>query len=278
MYVGTSPTTLVPAPGNPRLTRQDVTDVNAAFVADPFMLQVRGTWYLFFEVLAQRLDRGLIGLATSADAMTWHYQQIVLAEPFHLSYPYVFIWQNDYYMVPESHEAGAVRLYRAAPFPTSWSYVATLRHGSYLVDPSLVYHEAHWWLFAESSPSRQHDTLRLYLADDLYGPWYEHPRSPLIVGNAHWARPAGRLVVWQNRLIRYAQDCAPIYGQRVYAFEVTLTSTTYSEQSLDPQPILAGSGTGWNAIGMHHVDPHLLPDGRWLACVDGFQWGEPIHD
>lgn len=276
IYVGTSPTTWAAAPGNPVLTRRNVTDVQAAFVADPFMLQVHDTWMMFFEVLEPRLDKGMIGLATSPDGLQWRYQQIVLEEPFHLSYPYVFAWQGDYYMVPESYQSGAVRLYRARTFPTAWTHVATLLQGPYLVDASLMYYQDSWWLFVETSPTRQHDTLRLYQAKHFAGPWSEHPCSPVVTGNAHKARPAGRLLIWQDRLLRYAQDCYPLYGQRVYAFDIALTPTTYQEQQVGQQPVLTGSGNGWNRIGMHHLDAHLLPDGRWLACVDGFHWGEPL--
>jgi hypothetical protein len=121
----------------------------------------------------------------------------------------------------------------------------------------------------------KHDTLRLYYADHLRGPWHEHPQSPIIAGNAHIARPAGRVVVAENSVIRYTQDCVPIYGAQVRAFTITtLTRTQYAEQLCTTQPILTGSGTGWNQAGMHHLDPHRLPDGRWLACVDGFMWRE----
>lgn len=278
MYAGASPTALTPVPGllNPVLTRQDVTDVNAAFVADPFMLLAQGTWYMFFEVLESRCDRGMIGLATSPNGLQWHYQRLVLVEPFHLSYPYVFHWRGAYYMIPESHQAGAIRLYQARPFPATWAYVTTLVRGQYLVDPSLVHDDACWWLFTDTSPQQQHDTLRLYQSQDLYGPWQEHPCSPLIVANGHKARPAGRVVVLPEGLLRYAQDCEPLYGQGVYAFDVTLTPSTYTERPHGLQPVLTGSGTGWNAAGMHHLDPHRLQDGRWLACVDGCRWGEAL--
>jgi hypothetical protein len=38
-------------------------------------------------------QEGEIGLATSEDGLKWDYKQVVLNEPFHLSYPYVFEWQ-----------------------------------------------------------------------------------------------------------------------------------------------------------------------------------------
>src|SRR5262249_51325998 len=124
IYAGESPFALGPAPGvaDPVLTHHDVTDVPAAFVADPFMFHVDGIWYLFFEIMHARSGKGEIGLATSVDGIAWKYRQVVLAEPFHLSYPHVFSWQGDFYMVPESYQAGGVRLYRATNFPTRWSF------------------------------------------------------------------------------------------------------------------------------------------------------------
>src|SRR5258708_424155 len=132
IYTGTSPLELRPASGvvNPILTRADVHDVPARFVADPFMMRRGGIWYMFFEVLNQATDRGEIGLATSSDGLGWTYQQIVLAESFHLSYPYVFQWQGETYMLPETLGAQAARLYRAETFPTRWSGVGSLVEGS----------------------------------------------------------------------------------------------------------------------------------------------------
>src|SRR5436305_14797689 len=126
IYTGASPLELRPAGGvvNPILTRADVRDVPAGFVADPFMVQHGGVWNMFFEVLNQATDRGEIGLANSSDGFSWTYQQIVIAESFHLSYPYVFEWQCETYMLPETLGAQAVRLYLSETFPAAWSSCA----------------------------------------------------------------------------------------------------------------------------------------------------------
>ena len=277
MYVGESPLALSPFEDvcNPVLTSSDVSDVPAAFVADPFMLKTDRAWHMFFEVMNRQTGKGEIGLASSDDALQWTYQRIVLAEPFHLSYPYVFEWMGDYYMVPESYQSGSIRLYRALQFPTRWSLVATLLSGGVFLDPSICRFEGTWWMFAETNADHKFDTLRLYYADDLSGPWHEHERSPIVEGNPHFARPGGRVLVLGERVIRYAQDCYPVYGTQVRAIEVTeLTRHGYREELVRDQAVVAASGCGWNACGMHHVDPHLLKDGRWLACVDGFVWRE----
>jgi beta-xylosidase len=265
IYTGISPFDLQPAP--PVLTKSHVTDISADFVADPFMLRRDHTWYMFFEVMSTTTKFGEIGLATSNDALNWTYDRIVLKEPFHLSYPYVFEWQKQYYMLPETLGAGAVCLYKALDFPYNWSVVARLID-SRLADPSIVRFHDRWWLFACSTPY-QHDTLRLYCADELTGPWTEHPKSPLVQNDKCRARPAGRILKFGNRLFRFAQDCTPQYGASVRAFEITnLTKDSYAEVELRI-PILKASGTGWNAKAMHHLDAHQQADGRWLACVDG---------
>jgi hypothetical protein len=278
IFIGDSPLRLRPMPGfpNPILTHKNVTDVPAAFVADPFLLRVDKTWNLFFEVMNWKRTLGEIGLATSTDGVRWQYQQIVLAEPFHLSYPYVFEWEGEIYMIPETYQAGAVRLYRAEDFPRRWSFLGDLLTGPYLVDPSVFRFADRWWMFLDTSPAQNHDTLRLFHADHLTGPWVEHPRSPLITGDQYTARPAGRPLVVGGKVLRFTQTCLPYYGTQVRAFEVDeLTPTGYHEHEVEESPILKPSGEGWNACGMHHVDAHLLEDGLWYAAVDGW-YGEEI--
>jgi hypothetical protein len=270
IYGGPSPFHLAPLEGvtNPVLTRQDICGVPARFVADPFMVQVDGVWYMFFEVLNEVTNKGEIGLAKSETGDSWTYQQIVLTEPFHLSYPSVFEFNGDYYMTPETLAADAVSLYRATDFPWRWSFVESLVKGS-CADPSLFRFDGRWWMFTCSTPY-QHDTLRLYLAEDITGPWREHPASPIIQSNKRCARPAGRVLILDDRIIRFAQDCVPNYGARLRAFEAfELTTSSYVEKENPNSPVLEASGEGWNSMGMHHVDAHPMNDGRWFACVDG---------
>lgn len=272
IYTGDSPFQLR-APANhlnPVLTHTDVSDVPADFVADPFMLHKDHRWYMFFEVLNQVTNRGEIALAASDDGFTWAYQQVVLKEPFHLSYPYVFEWQGEYYMIPETLGATGVCLYKADRFPTRWSLKQTLIEGLH-ADPSIVRFADLWWMFACTEPYG-HDILRLYFARDLEGPWKQHPRSPILKNDKSRARPAGRILQVGGHVIRFAQDCVPDYGTRVRAFEIKeLTRDTYVEAEHPNSPVLSSSGAGWNAMGMHHIDAHRLADGddRWIACVDG---------
>lgn len=271
MYRGPSPLALTPAPGVPLpvLGARDVIDADAEFVADPFMVAAPdGGWHLFFEVMNRSTGLGEVAVATSPDATTWSYRQVVLAELHHLSYPQVFAWDGDHWMVPETSAERCVMLYRAVDYPTKWERDGDLLSGLPFNDATLFRHGGRWWMLTETAEQVRSDTLRLYSADDLRGAWVEHPASPIVAGDATIARPAGTVIDHDGRLVRFAQDCANDYGKRVRAFEIVeLSPSTYLERPLGV--VLEPAGAGWNDLGMHQVAAHRTEAGDWLACVDG---------
>jgi len=273
IYIGDSPFNFTDPENviNPALTADDVTDVPAHMVADPFMIKEGSTWYMFIEIMNNNTNDYDISVATSNDGFEWTYQRIVLDEPFPVSYPYVFKWMDDFYMMPSSAKSGGIRLYKAVEFPYEWSFEGTLIEGVYFDSTSFRY-DNRWWIYAgSSSEPRANDMLHLFYADDLMGPWHLHPESPIVDGNANKARPSGRVLVFEDKIIRYSQDCYPEYGLEVNAFIITeLTTSSYKEEAYPGNPIITGSGTGWNADKMHHIDPHQIGENQWIACVDGF--------
>jgi len=254
---------------NPIFKAEHVTDISAKFVADPFLIKEGKTWYLFFEAYNNDTKQGDLAVATSKNTWIWDYKQVILDEPFHLSYPYVFKWQDDYYLIPESFEANSIRLYKAHQFPLKWSYVKTLVEGRDYVDNSIAYFNDRWWLFSSITSN---DTLYLFFADNLSGPWTEHPLSPIVKENLHNARPSGRVLVYEDRLYRYTMDVNPQSGtHQILAYEITdISPTSYSEQLVQQDPILKASGKGWNQQAMHQIDPVQVRSNLWIASVDGF--------
>jgi hypothetical protein len=268
MCAGRSPFDLGPAPGtaNPVLTRRSVDDVRAGFVADPFLVEAGGAWHVFFEVFDLDRGKGEIAHADSPDGRSWSYRGVVLREPFHLSYPFVFEWDGAHFMIPETLGAGEVRLYEAAPFPGTWRPAARLVAGN-LADPTLLHHDGHWWLFG-CGRHRHNDDLRLYHSPSPTGRWAEHPASPVVRGDPSRARPGGRPVVAGGTVVRFGQDCSAGYGAGVRAVPVTeLTVDRYAERpGVTP---FTGPPEPWSAGATHHVDVGARPDGTWFGCFDG---------
>jgi len=188
-----------------------------------------------------------------------------LDEPYDLSYPYVFNWQGEYYMIPEAHSETSLRLYRAVEFPDKWEYECDLLTGEHYISPTVLRYEDMWWLFTAKLGN---ETLRLFFAENLKGPWTEHPMSPIVEKDLNTARPAGRPLLIDGNLYRLAQDCAPTYGYSVNAFRITeLSTSAYSEMMIE-KPLIKATSSGWNAEAMHHVDALRTADGKWTAVVD----------
>ncbi|WP_418286668.1 hypothetical protein [Halorubrum sp. DTA46] len=259
---------------NPVVTAEDVTDFGAVdFVADPFMIPGTDRWHLFFEVCNYARDPdAAIGHATSRDGLTWEYDRTVLITGEHLSFPYVFQWEGDRYMIPEEggEDGRAVRIYKSDPFPAEWAPCATPVSADHRTDDTVVFrHRDRWWLLVGDSDV---EGFRLYHSDALEADsWTPHDRNPVVTGRPAASRPGGRPVVHDDGVLLFFQDCERQYGHRVRAYDVTeLDSTAYTDREHPDSPVLEGTGShvGWNAGRMHHLDPWYV-DGRWFCAVDG---------
>ncbi len=257
----------------PIVTGRDFEKWNGGAVADPFAIFRGGVWYLFFELFQKGTDIAVIGASCSTNLTVWEPLGIVLRQPHHLSYPFVFEHDGQVYMMPESKSVKRVDLYRAVEFPHRWEFEKTILRGR-LMDCSMVKHRDRYWIFA----GWRSYGLKLYHAPHPLGPWRSH-WLPCIRGYSRSSsRPGGRPVLQNNKLIRFSQDCTDYYGQQLRAWNVTqMNRLWYSEEPLYPEPILAGSGEGWNARCMHHIDAFRVPTletdsttaQEWLAFVDG---------
>jgi hypothetical protein len=115
--------------------------------------------------------------------------------------------------------------------------------------------------------------LDIFTAASPLGPWEPHPASPAMRRSqpGDGARMAGRIVEHEGQLYRFGQDSARNYGHRVVAFNIdALTPTEFAQTRVEFESHRPGEGSGaWDSARQHHVDALRLPDGSWLAAVDG---------
>ena len=88
--------------------------------ADSFCFDDDGTYYLFMEIMGRNGGKGTLGVASYTPGKGFSSVTEILREDFHLSYPTVFKYGNDYYMLPETNEVKQIRLYKAVEFPYKW--------------------------------------------------------------------------------------------------------------------------------------------------------------
>jgi hypothetical protein len=211
-----------------------ITPPKDRFWADPFVVARDGRYYVFIEELLYAQGRGHISVLILNKDGTYEPPVRVLEAPYHLSYPFVFEFENTIYMLPETKGIRTIEVYRCKQFPFKWEFHKTLMEDCQAVDSTLLQWQGRWWLFAnqiETEGASLWDELFLYYSDSpLSGSWTPHPRNP-IVSDVKSARPAGRCFVRNGRLYRPSQDCSVHYGYGLNLCEITkLTETEYQER------------------------------------------------
>ncbi len=205
------------------------------FLADPFVYRRAGKHYCFAEDYDYATQRGFIAVyELNASAGTRLGEALV--EPFHLSFPYLFEYQGELYMCPESSACQQIRLYRCIEFPLKWQLETVLMSELSAADTLLFEHQGLWWLFTNIDPFDRADhggELSIFYADSpLTDRWTPHPKNPVII-DASRARNAGFLRR-DGELYRPAQKVAfNAYGTGFSINRIVKLSTTeYEEEAI----------------------------------------------
>jgi hypothetical protein len=204
------------------------------FWADPHVTQINGTYYIFVEEYSRHKNKGHISVLELDELGNWKAPVKVLEKDYHLSYPFIFEWNDKFYMVPESRANKTIDLYECTEFPYKWIFKQCLMENVSAVDTTLFHYSNKWWLFtaiAENEAAAPNVELFLFYTDDIFsGEWTPHPQNP-IVSDVKSARPAGSLYIKEGKLFRPSQDCSKTYG---YGFDLNeieiLSETEYCER------------------------------------------------
>jgi len=185
------------------------------FWADPFLIRIKGRLWLIFEALPFASGKGNISaMELTEDGAPMSSPQIVLDEPWHLSYPFLFVEDNHTYMIPDASSSRQLYLYRCGDDPLQWEQLAPLISDQCLADATIIRYESRLWMFASHGDrgASMDDTLHIYVADQLTGPWKPHSMNPVKI-DARSSRPAGNMWISESgSLHRVAQDCSTVYG------------------------------------------------------------------
>ncbi len=204
--------------------------------ADPFILERDGQIGVFIEEMYFETRRGTINYLKLDEQANILSNQVVIERPYHLSYPFIFEYDGETYMIPETGGNRTIELYRCTHFPDQWEFHKTLMQDVRAVDATLIKHEGRWWMFVTIAEhgNTTWDTLHLFHADDpLSDSWMPHPLNP-VLSDVRTARMAGRIFHNGSSLIRPSQDSSHRYGFGLNLNEITKLSTTeYAEKQID---------------------------------------------
>jgi hypothetical protein len=207
------------------------------FLADPFMIEREGRNICFLEDYDYAKGRACIAAVEIHSVKQYEMLGPVIEEPFHMSYPYLFEYEGVLYMLPETNEADAIRLYRCTNFPLKWEYQQDVMDGVKAFDSMIFQLDGRWWLLSNMSAKGKEDgssqLMAFYSDDPLSGSWQPHRKNPIIFNSAT-ARNGGILDLDSGYPIRSRQRQGfNSYGDALTLAKITdLTPDTYSEEEL----------------------------------------------
>ena len=267
-----------PVQGGKVISYQEIDEIisdKIHYIADPFFLRVEDTVYLFVELKGE--DNANIALLTSENGKEFEYRGVVLDEDFHLSYPQVFIYKNEYYMLPETKGSNNVLLYNTTNFPYDWKVTDTLLRHRSLKDPSVLLTEGLNLLVGADDDLKQ----VIFKADSLKGDWSEMELNREKWGNE--TRPGGRFFNVDGTWYLPVQNRSMGYGTGISLYKLIEDDKHISfEKSFSM--FLGPHENQWFNRGMHHLDVqkydeiyHIAYDGD--SNIDGqkrFQYKQSL--
>jgi hypothetical protein len=205
-----------------------ITPPHGRSYADPFVVERNGKNYIFFEDYSYERGKAVISFIEVDPDGQCSAPEVALEEDHHLSFPCVFQWRDEVYLLPETKNNRTIQLYRTTDFPRGWQLSHVLLRGVAAVDSTLFHHKGKFWLFTSGIRTEGRwfggdSELFLFFSDSLFGPWKAHPRNP-IATDVRNCRSAGQLYHWNGELIRPAQDCSTVYGRAVVLNRVDVLS------------------------------------------------------
>ncbi|MBI9061707.1 MAG: hypothetical protein JEZ14_06935 [Marinilabiliaceae bacterium] len=228
--------------------------------ADPFLIQHEGQHYLFLEELNEEQQKGILVVAQLDQNGMFRRIEPILSESFHLSYPFVFEKEGQWYLIPESAQGRNIRLYQANQFPFKWQYVKDLMADVQAYDTTSFYYNDKWWMFSvikKGDGASSFDQLYLFYARDIIeDEWLPHPLNP-IVTDSRVARPAGKVFIQDGKLYRPSQDCFERYGHKLVINEITHLSEAQYEERVSEE-ITLNSRSDVSGIHTYNFNEDLL--------------------
>lgn len=200
--------------------------------ADPILSMINEKSYIFMEQYDRFEGKGKIAASEIKNGRAVR-PKTILSEPWHLSFPNVFKYQNDYYMLPECSEIGKICIYKMHT-PDKWIMIKQYNIEN-CVDTSLIVKDDIVFLLTseEFVQDKLKTRLRLFKIDNFP---YSEPIDCTYkaIGEKNFdysSRNGGNIFEENGELYRVGQNSLPdFYGKSTSVYKINgLSENCYKE-------------------------------------------------
>lgn len=179
--------------------------------ADPFLINYSGEEYIFCEVMDRKESYGKIGCGKIVDGKPT-YIETIIDIGCHTSYPNLFEWNGELYMIPETVERHTIELYKCESFPSEWKKVSILMSNTNAVDTTIFKNNGELQIFIYE---QDQDSRKLSIAEIDMEKYSIKNRCYVKEYNEKVGRPAGNVFKLNNELYRPTQYGINFYGEKI---------------------------------------------------------------
>ncbi len=214
-----------------------VTNPPGHFFADPFVVTKNNTTVCFVEDYSYIEKRGCIAAIEIIDDRNYRILGPVIEESFHMSFPYLFEYEHNLYMIPETSQANSIRLYVCIDFPLIWKYQKDIMVGCRASDSMLFKIGERWWLLTNMTTDGNIDhcsqLYAYYSKHPFSNEWIAHDLNPLVFDSSN-GRNGGILDAESMSPVRGRQKQGfALYGAALSLAKITnLTPSSFCEQEI----------------------------------------------
>ncbi|PID59470.1 MAG: hypothetical protein CSB44_12855 [Gammaproteobacteria bacterium] len=207
-------------PGGSLDDYREIPNPDGRFLADPFLCSRDGRHIVFVEDYCYRDNRGRISAVELGEEGA-KVLGVIIDEPWHLSFPFVFEYKGRLYMIPEANESGAIRLYVCDEFPLHWRFEKTLMADVAAADTMVFERDGTWFLLTNICSAGLGDfnsELHIFHADDpLTTDWHPIGAGNPVILDSSRARNGGWFID-DGQLFRINQIHAKNHYGRAFGF------------------------------------------------------------
>lgn len=206
------------------------------FWADPFFLSYNNEDYIFFENYEYNRGKAIISCGKLVNKKIKNITT-VLDLDYHLSYPYIFNYNNEIFLMPETSANKRLEIYKNIKFPDQWELYASAFEGEEVFDAHFYFDGTTNWLFINKKSSvnaSSNSELYIYKVDSpQLKKITPHKQNPVII-NSETARNAGSIFEYKNEIYRPSQyNAYGIYGKGININKINkLTIDEYNEEKV----------------------------------------------
>lgn len=237
------------------------TEKKVKFLADPFFISFNNLHYIFFEEQAE--GNANIAYYVSRDRKNYKYGGVVLDEDFHLSFPQVFRYKDEMFLLPEARGSKHLILYKATIFPKEWEIADTLIYNFNLKDPAILLSDDFNIITASDDNLKQY----VFKADSLRDKWIKADEFESRIGDE--TRAGGNFFQYEGEWYVPFQNNSRGYGTGLSLYRLNYIPNKFLKfkREVDFQ-LYPQNKIEWFNRGMHHLNITKNGD-KYFAVYDG---------